>query len=176
MKNFNNKKKNKHSSDVATYYSMIQTILNDWIVDFGCTNHICFENDKFKNFHKYKKDAVVIGDNSILEVQRIERMLIHEKVFKNVLYVSKLRINLLFVIQVARKEYSFEFDSYSWCIKKGLATLIKGLVKDDLYTMDQVPSKMCLATNVCSKGNLWHHQLGNLNHKSIHDMKNQELQ
>jgi len=141
---------------VTTFYSLSHTFSTDWIVDSGCTNHLCFEKDKFENFHKYKKDAVVLGDNSILEVQGIGSVLIHEKVLENVLYVPKLRMNLLLVIQVARKGYSFEFDSHSWCIKKGLTTLVKGSVKDDLYIVDQVPTKMCLATNVCSRGNLWH--------------------
>ena len=155
-KNFNNKKKNKHPVGVAAYYSMTQTISNDWIVDSRCTNHMCYEKNKFENFHKYKKDAVVIGDNSILDVQGIGSVMIHRKVLDNVFYVPKLRMNLIFVIQITRKRYSFEFTSHSWCVKKGLATLMKGSVKDDLYIMDKVPSKMCLITNVCSKGNLWH--------------------
>ena len=46
---------------------------------------------------------------------------------------------------------------------------------DDLYIVDQVPTKMCLATNVCSRGNLWHQHLEHLNHKSIQIMKDQEL-
>ena len=62
MKNFNNKKKNKHSANVAAYYFMTQTISNDWIIDSGCTNHMCYEKSKFENFHKYKKDAIVIDD------------------------------------------------------------------------------------------------------------------
>jgi len=81
----------------------------------------------------------VIGDNSTLEVQGIGSVRIHEKVLDDVLYVPKLRMNLLSVIQVARKGYWFEFDSQSWCIKKGLATLVKGFVKDNLYIVDQVP-------------------------------------
>ena len=52
---------------------------------------------------------------------------------------------------------------------------MKGSVKDDLYIMDPIPSKMCLTANVYSKGNLWHQHLGHLNHKSIQAMKNQEL-
>ena len=81
-------------------------------MDSRCTNHLCFEKDKFENFHKYKKDAVVIGDNSIFEVQGIESVLIHGKVLENVLYVLKLRMNLISMIQVAKKGYSFEFDSH----------------------------------------------------------------
>jgi len=101
--------------------------------------------------------------------------MIHGKVLDNVLYVLKLRMNLISVIQVVRKGYSFEFNSQSWCIKKGITTLVKGLVKDDLYIMDQVPSKMCVATSVCLRGNLWNHHLRHLNHKSIQVMKDQEL-
>ena len=136
---------------------------------------MCYEKNKFENFHKYKKDVVVIGDNSVLDVQGIGSVMIHGKVPDNVFYVPKLRMNLISIIQITRKGYSFEFTSHSWCVMKGLATVLKGLVKDDLYIMDQVPSKMCLTVNIYSKGNLWHHRLGHLNHKSIQDMKNQEL-
>jgi len=117
----------------------------------------------------------VIGDSSVLEVQGIGSVLLQGKVLENVLYVPKFTMNLLFVIQVARKGYSFEFDSHFWCMKKGLTTLVKGLVKDDLYNVDQSLSKMCLATNVFSRGNLWHHRIGHLNHKSIQVMKDHEL-
>ena len=89
---------------------MTRSFSSDWIVDSRCTNHLCFEKDKFENFHKYRKYAVVIGENSILKVQGIGSVLIHETVLENVLYVLKLRMNLLSVIQVARKGYSFEFD------------------------------------------------------------------
>ena len=112
VKNFNNKKKNKHAASVA-YYSVTQTISNDWIVDSGCTNHMCYEKNKFENFHKYKKDAVVIGDNSILDVQEIGSVKIHGNVLDNVFYVPKLRMNLISVIQITRKGYSFEFTSHS---------------------------------------------------------------
>ena len=94
----------------------------------------------------------MIGDNSILEVQRIGSVLIHEKILENVLYVPKLRMNLLFVIQVI-KRYSFEFNSYSWCIKKGLATLVKGSVKYDLYIMDEVLIMIFLSMNILSRRN-----------------------
>jgi len=86
---------------------MIHAPTNDWIVDSGCTNHIYFEKDKFQNFHKHRKDVVVIGDNLMLEFHRIGSILMHGKVIENVLYVPKLKMNLLSFIQVARKGYSF---------------------------------------------------------------------
>ena len=118
---------------------------------------------------------MVIEDNSMLEVHGIGSILIHGKVIENMLYVPKLRMNLLSVIQVARKGYSFEFNSNSWSIKKGLPTLVKGAIKNDLYIVDQGPTKMCLATNVCSMGNLWHQRLGHINHKNIQLMKEKNL-
>lgn len=70
------------------------------------------------------------------------------------LYVPKLTMNLIFVIQVARKGYSFEFNSHSWCMKKVLYTLVKGSVRDDIYIVDQAPTKMYLAMNVYSSKNI----------------------
>lgn len=136
---------------------------------------MCFEKVKFENIHKHRKNAIVIGDNSILKVQGIENVLLQGKILENVLYAPKLTMNLLLVIQVARKGYSFKFNSHSWCMKKGLATVVKGSMKDDLYIVNQTLTKICLATNVCSSKNLWHHLLGHLNHKNIQVMKDQEL-
>ena len=111
--NFNNKNKNKKFGYVATHYTKSHSNSSDWIIDSGCTNHMCFERAKFENFHKYRKDAVVIGDNSILEVQGIGSVLIQRMILENILDVPKLTMNLLSVIQVARKRYSFEFNSHS---------------------------------------------------------------
>jgi len=78
----------------------------------------------------------VIGDNFVLEVHGIGSTLIHCKVIENMLYVSQLKLNLLFIIQVTRKGYSFEFTSNSWSIKKGLATLVNESIKNNLYIVD----------------------------------------
>jgi len=90
-----------------TFYSMSRTFSFDWIVDSGCTNHLCFEKEKFENFHKYNKDAVVIGNNSTFEFQEIGSVMIHKKVLDDVLYIPKHRMNLLSVIQVTRKRILF---------------------------------------------------------------------
>jgi len=74
---------------------------------------MCFEKTKFENFHKYRKYALVIDDNYVLEVQGIGSVLIKENILENVLYMPKLTMNLLSVIWVASKGYSFEFNSHS---------------------------------------------------------------
>jgi len=125
-----------------------------------------FEKDKFQNFHKHKKDGVVIGDNFMLEVHGIESSLIHNKVIENVFYVPKLRMSILSFIKVARKGYSSEFTFNSWSTKKGLATLLKGSITNGLYIVDQEPTKMCQYAN---------QMLGHINHKNIQLMKIQNL-
>lgn len=118
-------KKNIKVVFVASLYSMTLSFMFDWIFDSRYINRLCFEKDEFEIFYKYRKDSVMISDNSILEVQGIKSVLIHDKAFDNVLSIPKLRMKLVFIIQVARKGYSFGFNSHSWCIKKGLATLVK---------------------------------------------------
>jgi len=60
-----------------------------------------FERNKFENFHKHRKDAIVIGNNSMIEVQGIGSVLLHEKVIEDVLFFPKLGMNLLSIIQIA---------------------------------------------------------------------------
>jgi len=62
----NDNKKNNNFSYVFTFYSNSHTFSNDWIIYFGCTNHMYYEKIKVENFHKYRKDAIMIGDNSFL--------------------------------------------------------------------------------------------------------------
>jgi len=76
-------------------------------VDLGCTNHISFERNKFEKFHKHRKNEVVIGDNLMLEVQGIGSVFMHRKVVEDVLFVPKLGMNILFIIQIAWKGYTF---------------------------------------------------------------------
>jgi len=80
----------------------------------------------------------------MLEVQGIRSILMHGKMIKNVSFVLNLGMNILLVIQIVRKGYTFEFNLNSWSIRKGFSTLIKGSVKNELYILDQVPSFKCL--------------------------------
>jgi len=52
VRNFKGKK-NVHTDFAMVLYSMYCILSSEWIVDFGCTNHLCFEKEKFENFHKY---------------------------------------------------------------------------------------------------------------------------
>ena len=94
-------KKNKKGAYVCALYSKSYTFSNDWVVDSSCTNHTSFERNKFENFHKHRKDAIVIGNNSMIEVQGIGSVLLHEKVIEDVLFFPKLGMNLLSIIQIA---------------------------------------------------------------------------
>ena len=69
----------------------------------------------------------MISDNSILEFQRIESVLIHIKVLENVLYVLKLKMNLLSMIQVARKGYSLNLIHTLGSLRRDLPLWLKGL-------------------------------------------------
>lgn len=74
--NFNEKKNKMNSTYVYAFYSKSLYFSNDWIVDFGCTNHMYFEKVKFENFHKYRKYAIVMDDNSVLEFEGIGSVLL----------------------------------------------------------------------------------------------------
>ena len=134
----------------SALYSMTNSNMSKWIIDSGCTNHMCFEKHKFETLRKHKANSVIIGDNSKLKVEGIGLVLISEKVVDDVLFVPSLRRNLISVLQISREGFSIEFKAFSWSIKKGFVTLILGIVKDNLYIVNDIPSKVCLATNVSS--------------------------
>lgn len=104
MNNFKVKKNKKKSAYVYDLYSKSNTFSNDWIVDLGCTTHMSFKRNKFENFHRHKKDALVIGNNSMLEVQGIGSILMHGKMIEDVIFISKLGMDLLLVIQIQERD------------------------------------------------------------------------
>ena len=137
----------------------------------GCTNHMCFNKDKFQNLHKHKNDFFVIGDDTKIEFEGIGNIIIEGILFEDVLYVPKLRKNLISVFQICKKGHTITFNATSWSIKKGFLPLLSGHVQNNLYVVSGIPSKVCLATNVSSSSKLWHHRLGHTNYQNLSQMK-----
>ena len=91
-----------------------------WIVDSGASHHICNERGLFSTFNsKVETTAVLVGDNSRLEVEKEGKVQMAFKVGKEkmsgtveeVLLVPSMGKNLFSVTQTMKQGKSVIFDS-----------------------------------------------------------------
>ena len=73
-----------------------------WVVDSGCSNHITWKKELFKDLDESLKHTVTLGDNNKVQVEGKGSLAITAnngkvKFLKNVQYVHKLANNLLSV-------------------------------------------------------------------------------
>lgn len=79
---------------VYTLYSQCNFLFDEYILDFGCTNHMCCQKEEFQSLYKQRSNSILIGNNTKSEVHGIRSVWINEKILYNFLYIPNLRRNL----------------------------------------------------------------------------------
>ncbi|KAK8368677.1 hypothetical protein V6Z11_A01G058800 [Gossypium hirsutum] len=84
---------------------------NDWIVDFGCSNHMTKDKEKLSSATKYKEGRIVVTvDDSMLPISHIgdtviiHRYIPHKVKLQNVYLVPMMKKNLLLISQLTLDE------------------------------------------------------------------------
>lgn len=82
-----------------------------WFLDIGCSNHMTGRMVWLVDFDKSKKSKVKLADNSSLEVEGIDNIVIQRSngvkaMIKDVLYVPGIKCNLLSVGKLVEKGFS----------------------------------------------------------------------
>jgi hypothetical protein len=75
----------------------INSSLDAWIIDSGESHHMASTKEIFYSLDSFKGPPIIMGDNSPVEVTRKGRIEITNEIFKNVLHVPKISVNLLSV-------------------------------------------------------------------------------
>ncbi|XP_019430380.1 PREDICTED: uncharacterized protein LOC109337785 [Lupinus angustifolius] len=100
-------------------YLLMATVLNSneesdvWYLDTGCSNHMTGKKEWFTSLDETTKSKVKFADNSAVSVEGIGKIVIQRKDGKkayisNVLYVPKMKSNLISLGQLLEKGYSME--------------------------------------------------------------------
>lgn len=167
------KEKEKVESHIALKIenSNAETNSTEWIVDSGCTKHICNNLASMVELQKYK-DNVKTASGEKFKVNGIgDCMLKSDKnvnvKMTNTLYVPDFKNNLLSVANICDKGYTVIFDSKGCKIigEKG-TTCIEAKRKQNLYVIEGTSnSVMCVETE---NDDIWHRRLG---HPGLNKMK-----
>ncbi|XP_028223548.1 uncharacterized protein LOC114405064 [Glycine soja] len=86
---------------------------NHWYLDTSCSNHISGRNEWFIVLNEKVKSKVKFGDNIVVTTEAVDKVMVKRKngvkaFITNVLYVPKLKNNLLSFRQLAEKGIFYE--------------------------------------------------------------------
>lgn len=151
-----------------------------WILDSGASAHMSYQRENFVELHEYSGSPLKLGNQEVIEVVGQGNILIDKcvngqwetSILKNVLYVPKLRRNLLSEGVVTRQGYNIvKKYTGAFIYKDNKMVLCASLQSNNLYElkMKTIQSPMC---NIVQKLDLktWHERLGHLNVNEIMKM------
>ncbi|KAJ9546285.1 hypothetical protein OSB04_018828 [Centaurea solstitialis] len=145
-----------------------------WLFDSGASNHVTSNHATLHNLSEYGgPDEIVLGDGKGLQISHIGQKQIYTAYktlnLPNVLYVPKLRRNLISVAKLCKaNQVSCEFFPTHFFVKdlRTGARLLRGENTDDVYhaTLPFTPQINHTSTTSTTSFLDWHHKLG---HPSI---------
>ena len=90
-----------------------QDSYNAWLIDSGCTHHMCHNATIFKDLDKTYNSMVKVGNGGYVDVKGRGTIAIKTnsgiKLISDVLFVPHISQNLLSVGQMLEKQYSMQF-------------------------------------------------------------------
>lgn len=171
---------------------------NKWIIDSGCTSHMTFERKYFLDFKSIKGKVYLAGKDNVLEssgigslrvkIQNEKGKIIYVTVY-DVIYVPKLRSNLLSVMKLMERGLKVNFAEYEVKICKENGQIIAtGERIDNHFVTHMIP----IIENNCNSvynnevgdtddefsrdlTHVWHRRLGHVNDKYIQRLTREKL-
>lgn len=163
----------------CVYKAAIKAANEPWVLDSGCTSHLCGSDVLFNTINKASNVRLNLASDATIEVKGEGEVCISvssdkgkgKKLieFRDTLYVPNLRSNLISVAKITDKnfEVTFKRDSAIVCSSQGDVIMIADR-KDDLYYVRE--SVECAETAISKLDDqllLWHERLGHLNGKDL---------
>ena len=165
--------------NIALSSTMKCALSNGWYVDSGATSHMTYDRKILSNFREFQHPSqVYLGDDKAIFAtgQGSVKIACYDESYpitltlENVLYVPKLRKNLLSVAAIAKKGAEVKFDNKTCTVIKDKRTLVIGHIVDDrLYRVNTVDF-VNVATSKEPDLRSWHCRFGHLNHSYIDQM------
>ncbi|KAG2692926.1 hypothetical protein I3760_08G075400 [Carya illinoinensis] len=117
---------------------------DEWIMDSGCTYHMCPNRDWFTDFTKIEGGAVLMGNDSACKTQGIGsiRLKLHNgsiKTLTKVRYVPDLRKNLISLGFLDSKGFRIAIEDGTLKVLMGVQVAMKGLRRGNLYFLGVQP-------------------------------------
>ncbi|CAL5368182.1 unnamed protein product [Camellia sinensis] len=151
-----------------------------WLIDSGCTNHMTYDRELFRELDKTAISKVRIGNGAHIAVKGKGTVAIEGctglKLISDVLYVPEINQNLLSVTQLLEKGYKVLFEDKNCVIKDTkVIEVFKVQMKDKSFALDLMKEEQAAVHKDDSNTVLWHKRLGHFHHAALLFMKKNNL-
>ncbi|KAJ9542762.1 hypothetical protein OSB04_029268 [Centaurea solstitialis] len=158
----------------------------EWILDSGCTFHMCPHRSWFHTYEKVPEGVVMMGNNDSCPIigKGTIRIRMHDGITRtlgDVRYVPELRRNLISLSTLDRNGYEFIGKNGVVRVKRGALLMMKALRKTaNLYILQgqTVTGDVAVASKNVSDGDLtklWHLRLGCMSLGGMIELSQREL-
>ena len=167
-----------------------------WIVDSGCTQHMCNQEDYFTSLRELEaKKTMMMGNLNIMEIKRegdvglkvVTNQGVVYGTFKDVLYSPEIRRNLVSVTKLMKQGISTVFDEKTrtcYLVRGQIWFDLKDVVgsaveKKELWVLDErgktKETGESYAVEQKNEEKIWHLRFGHLGGENLKKLVNKEM-
>ena len=175
---------NDDCSTDGELFSISESSTNrEWILDSGCTYHMCPDRESFFDYKSIDGGKVLMGNDFSCRIIGTGKIAIKQydggiKVLKNVRHIPELRRNLISLGALEDEGYGYKSINGSLKITKGSLIVMKGDKINGLYILqgETVPTaEASLVKGQESDMQLWHHRLGHISEQGLKELHKQGI-
>ncbi|KAK2426495.1 hypothetical protein QL285_025158 [Trifolium repens] len=151
-----------------------------WLIDSGCTNHMTYDRELFRELDEAIFSKVKIGNGAYIEVKGRGTVAIEGhtglKLIHDVLYVPEINQNLLSVPQLLEKGYKVLFEDKNCMIKDSEGREVFNVqMKGKSFALDFMNKQQAAVHKEVNSTTLWHKRLGHFHHNALMYLKKNNL-
>ncbi|KAK0586137.1 hypothetical protein LWI29_001641 [Acer saccharum] len=156
---------------------------SEWILDSGCSFHMCSRKEMFTEFQELNSGRVLMGNNQQCNVEGIVSVAIRMydgmvRVFRDVRYVPNLKRNLISLGTLDEEGYTYKAEKCVLKASKSSLVILKGDKKNGLYVLKGeaiINEVTCIASKISDKRSLWHMRLGHMSERGVLELSKRDL-
>lgn len=147
---------------------------DEWIMDTGCSYHMCHHREWFEDLDEEAGGSVRMGNQTVSRVKGVGNIRVKNEeglnvLLTNVRFIPDMDRNLLSLATFEKAGYRFESENGVLSIKAGEQILLTGRRYDTLYLLQWRPAREeALVTERRQDDTvLWHRRLGHMSQKNM---------
>ncbi|PSS08126.1 Endonuclease [Actinidia chinensis var. chinensis] len=162
--------------DTAFTVSLSASHSDEWILDSGCSYHMCPHRDWFSSFEELDGGVVLMGNDNACKTMGIGTIRLKMfsgtvKVLTDVRYVPDLKKNLISLGDFDSKGYKIILEGGVLKVVRGALVVLKGTRRGNLYFLDgsTVTGRVAISnsSDESDTSKLWHMRLGHTGEKAL---------